>query len=326
MKNKVAKIALKSAIIFVCSVLALLLLVYVGEKIWFAHFFANSDREMKIPGLSEGYVPQGFDYIDERDAYLACGYMKDGSASRIYMMNEDGRVIYEADMKKADGSDYTGHTGGIAYFGDYLYVSGGNGCDMFLLSDLVDGDGKVTLIGEVKTGNNPAYCKVIGGKLYAGAFYHTKGGYDTPTEHQITTPSGDKNMAILTVFTLDPVTGKAISDTPDVIYSTTAKVQGMNMTETGKILLSTSYGLSTSHLYVHNPDLSTDGEFDFNGTKVPLIYLDSATLEKDVRMPAMAEEIVYDDGEVYVMNESACSKYMFGKLTSGRHVWAYELD
>lgn len=326
MKSKAAKIALRVGIIIVCSVLALLALVYVGEKLFFARFFMNADREFKIPGLSEGYVPQGFDYVKEKEAYLACGYMKDKSASRIYMMNEDGKVIYQADMKKADGSDYKGHTGGIAYYGNYLYISGGDGCDMFLLSDLMDGDGKVTMIGEVKTGNNPAYCKVIGGKLYAGAFYHTKGGYDTPAEHQITTPAGDKNMAILTVFTLDPLTGRAISDTPDVIYSTTAKVQGMNMTETGKILLTTSYGLSTSHLYVHNPALSTVGEFDFNGTKVPLIYLDSATLVEDVRMPAMAEEIVYMDGDVYVMNESACAKYKFGNLTSGRRVWAYELD
>ena len=326
MKSKAAKIALKTGIIFICSVLALLMLVYVGEKIWFAHFFINADREFKIPGLSEGYVPQGFDYIRSRDAYIACGYMKDKSASRIYMMNEDGKVVYEADMKNADGSDYTGHTGGIAYFGNYLYVSGSDGCDMFLLSDLMDGDGKVTMIGEFKTGNNPAYCKVFDGKIYVGAFYHTKGGYDTPSEHQITTPSGDKNMAIITVFTLDPITGKAISDTPELIYSTTAKVQGMNMTETGKILLTTSYGLSTSHLYVYNPALSSVGEYDFNGTKVPLIYLDSATLIDDIRMPAMAEEIVYDDGEVYIMNESACSKYIFGNLTSGRRVWAYELD
>ena len=65
---------------------------------------------------------------------------------------------------------------------------------------------------------------------------------------------------------------------------------------------------------------------DFDGTKVPLIYLDSATLIDDVRMPPMAEEIVYMDGDVYVMNESACTKYKFGNLTSGRRVWAYELD
>ena len=168
--------------------------------------------------------------------------------------------------------------------------------------------------------------EVFDGKLYAGSFYHTKGGYDTPDKDKITTPSGDENKATINVFTLDPDTGMAISDTPEVIYSTTAKVQGMNMTETGKILLATSYGLSTSHLYVHNPELSAKGEYDFNGTKVPLIYLDSATLIDDVRMPAMAEEIVYDDGDVYVMNESACTKYFFGNLTSGKRVWSYELD
>ena len=40
----------------------------------------------------------------------------------------------------------------------------------------------------------------------------------------------------------------------------------------------------------------------------------------------MSEEIIYSDGQVYVMTESACMKYVFGKLTTGSYVYGYELD
>ena len=40
----------------------------------------------------------------------------------------------------------------------------------------------------------------------------------------------------------------------------------------------------------------------------------------------MAEELVYKDGKVYIMNESASSKYIFGKFTSGNYVHTYKVD
>ena len=51
----------------------LLFIVYFGEKVLFARFFINADRELKTPGLSDGYVPQGFEYMEERGVFLACG-------------------------------------------------------------------------------------------------------------------------------------------------------------------------------------------------------------------------------------------------------------
>ena len=328
MKNKAMRITVRTLAVILAIVLFLLFAVYFGEKVIFAHFFLNADAEMKTPGLSDGYVPQGFEYVKEKSVFLSSGYMKDGSASRVYVISEETRkVMFFVEMKNEDGSDHTGHTGGIAYYGNYVYIPDSDGCDVFLMSDLFDGDNKLTKCGEIKTGNDPAYCNVFDGKLYAGAFHYTEGGYITPDEHQLTTPAGDKNTAIITVFELDEATGLAKSATPVRVISTTGKVQGMTMTDKGNILLSTSWGLTTSRLYEYNVGIASEGEFDFNGTKVPLTYLDSKCLVNEVRMPPMAEEIIYmGDGEVYVMTESACTKYIFGNFTSGRRVYSYELD
>jgi len=63
-----------------------------------------------------------------------------------------------------------------------------------------------------------------------------------------------------------------------------------------------------------------------DGKEVPLYYLDSANLTRRVDMPPMSEEVVCRDGKVYVLFESACTKYMFGNLIRGTHVYAYAMD
>ena len=325
MKNKAVRIAVRSLAVTLAIIFFLLFIVYFGEKVLFARFFINADRELKTHGLSDGYVPQGFEYMEERGVFLACGYMKDKSASRVYVISEETRkVLFFAEMKKSNGSDHTGHTGGIAYYGDYIYITAAEGCDMFKISDLFDGDGIITKCGEVNSYLDPAYCNVYDGKIYMGSFSYPDGGYVTDEEQHITTPAGDNNVAMIEVYELDNVTGKSKSDTPVHIYSTTGKVQGMTMLDGDNMMLSTSWGLTASYLYEYDLGKAKTGECDYHGSKIPVTYLDTDCLTDAVKAPPMAEEIVYLDNKVYVMTESASAKYIFGNLTSGRRVWAYE--
>jgi len=327
MKNKALKIAVRTLALILVAILFILYAVYFGEKLIFAKFFINSDTEFKTPGISDGYVCQGFDYMKERAVFLSCGYMKDKSASRVYVISEESRKeLFFVEMKKADGTDHKGHTGGIAYFGDYIYITASDGCDMFLVSDLFDGDGIITKVGEVNTEIDPAYCNVYGNKLYMGSFYYPDGGYETSGIEQLTTPAGDKNNSLILVYELDPQTGLARSRIPVEAYSTTSKVQGMTMIPEGKMMLSTSWGLTSSYLYEYDLDKASRGTVEIKGERVPITYLDSAALVSSIKAPPMAEEIVYMDGKVIVMTESASLKYIFGNLTSGRRIRSYELD
>ena len=65
------------------------------------------------------------------------------------------------------------------------------------------------------------------------------------------------------------------------------------------------------------------GSFDIDGNNIPMIFLDSASLISDVVAPPMAEEILVRDGRIYIMNESASNKYIFGKFTTGSHVYSF---
>jgi hypothetical protein len=144
-------------------------------------------------------------------------------------------------------------------------------------------------------------------------------------EHRLTTPAGDSNTALMTVFDIDDSAEFYINPTPTAAYSLTGLVQGMTFTE-NRIVLSTSYGLASSHLYFYDTSKITEGQFTVNNTTVPLYYLDSASLVETVTAPPMSEEIVYKDGYIYIMTESASNKYIFGKLMSGVNLYAYKVQ
>lgn len=316
-------------LIFVTSLLSLVLLVFVGEKLFFgAFFFGGAKSEFAIPGLWTNFVPQGFDKVD--DAYLISGYDKaDSAPSSVYVV-KSGEAT-RVDLYNADKSAYLSHAGGVTHFGEYMYVAYNTGeettyCDMFLLSDVFDGDGKATKRDSIPLPNRISYCSVYGNKLYAGAFYREGSKYLTPDFHHLTTPAGDQNTALMMVYTLDEATGKPISDKPDMVFSTLSNVQGMCITESGKIVLSTSWSVNPSKLYVYDLAKASEGTWNLDGTEIPVKHLDSDCLSQTITCPPMSEELVYENGRVLIMTESACMKYVFGKITSGNFVYSYPID
>lgn len=312
-----------TVIVVAVAVISLLLAgIRAGEKIAFADFYNRARAEFKIP--TGGFVGQGLDYLEDEDAFITCGYSATkGKASMVYYVDKNGKATRTL-LKNADGSNYTGHTGGIAHYKEYFYITGDDGCDVFSLADLLDHKKESVKLGEVKTLLDPAYCNVYEGKFYTGSFYRA-GNYETPKWQRMETPNGDKNMAVITVFDIDDNAADSfyISPEPIVAYSTAGLVQGMTFTE-NEIVLSTSYGLAASHLYFYDKSSISAGQLTLNGKNVPLYYLDGACLSRTVTAPPMSEEIVYKDGRIYIMTESASNKYIFGKLMSGKHLWSWK--
>ena len=295
-------------------------LVFVGEKLLFAPFFAQARVEMKVPGLWEGFVTQGFEKVGE-DTYLVSGYDKADKPSSIYVVQ--GKEQTECELFDKDGKASLTHAGGVTVFNEFVYVAHGAYCDMYLLSDVLDGDGKATMVDRAKTANQISFCSVVDGKLYAGAFYREGTQYLTPETHHLTTAAGDKNTALIMVYTLDETTGKPTSETPEKLYSITSNVQGMCVTASGKIVLSTSWGLTPSKLLVYDETKAQKTSLTLDGAAYDTTVLDSACLTQTVTAPPMAEELVYENGRVIIMCESASMKYLFGKFTSG--TWAYSV-
>lgn len=317
---KALKITGRVLLIIVVALLMLLLLLRLGVTVLYFDYFNHTESEFLIPGLSDNWVPQGFDYIEERNTYLMCGYMSDDASSRVYVRGADGQT-HHSSLLYADGSPYLKHAGGICHNGQFVYIAGDDGVDVFLLSDILSGrDAKK--LGKIELGHDIAFCSFYNGYLLAGNFYHPE-TYETPARHRITTPAGDHNTSLITVFKANEEVEYGVDPVPVGAISATGKVQGICFTSEDEIVLSTSYSLASSHLYYHRIDTSRRGLVQACGTTVPMIYLDSATLTDSLTLPPMSEELVYRDGRIHILCESACNKYIYGKFIRGYQVYSY---
>ena len=345
MKKKI--IIFSTALVILACVIVMALLGFkLVDTIMYSSFYDVANDEFYIPGLLDGFVPQGFEYMENKRVFLACGYMSDeGEPSRIYVIDEDGEEFYYTELYESVTSvPYTGHTGGIAYFDDYVYITGDKGIDVFDLNSILDKTVEIApKLGTIDTSAfkmDPAFCFVYDDQLYVGSF-HNGEEYKDPEEHKINIEGRDNNNATMLSFPLrvSQKTNYCVEKTPSALYSIPNKVQGVcivpevrdnsgKVLESAKMVLSTSYGMSASNIYVHDIDKiegSTYGASiskEMIGVSIPLYVVDQQTLVNSLEAPPMSEEIVYLDGKIWIMNESASSKYIFGKFTTGNTLFS----
>lgn len=319
---------MKKTVRIVAIAVGVLLLLWgvllVGERILFKDFYDHARKEFRIPGLMAGYNPQGLDYMPEYDSFLTSGYMANGKASRVYLIDRDGKAKCSC-LTEQDGTDNKGHTGGAAYFDRYCYIPNENRLEAFSLEDILSDSGTAAEEGKVQTPINPAWCTDHEGYLIAGEFYR-EGSHERAPEHRLTTPAGEENKALAVVYRLDAAYPCGIDPVPVAALSLPEKVQGLCVTDTDEVILSVSWGFDASTMLFYDAQkLQPQGTFSFDGTEVPLIYFDSAALTRTLKTPPMAEEVECVDGRLYIISESASNKYIYGKLLRGAHVYSYDL-
>ncbi len=297
------KKVLKIVAIVIASILGLILLLWGGLNI--AKFFIYDDYYQiestlcENPGLSDGFVCQGICAYGE-DLIFVSGYMKDGSASRIYVTDTENNRHYVS--MTSNGLEFDGHAGGIAVNGNTVYVGDGGRLYTFdaeLLVNAKNGD-SVEIGSGTEINNTAAFVFADEDYVYVGEFHD---GKNYITDHPIDTPDG-KYFAIMSRYSHDNLS------TPDRVYSIRNKVQGVCVTEDGKIVLSTSYGLAHSYYYVYNEDEAIDSGMTLDGA--PLYYLTECV--DTIKGPAMAEGMDERNGRVITLTESASDKYIFGKF------------
>ena len=302
---KILKKIGKILAIVLASALALVVLVLGGLNI--AKFFIYDDYYeaetalCKNPGLNDGFVCQGIAAVDGEDRILVSGYMADKSPSRIYVTTLDSDSYYVT--LHCDGDSYTGHAGGIAVSGEMAYIANGSKIFSFPLGDVLDAkNGDSVNIGSgTKINNKASFLYTDDTYLYVGSFIddNTK----RVEEHIFDTAEGT-HSAICSVYAIGDLSA------PVRIYSIRDCVQGICFTPDGKVVLSTSYGLSSSGYYIYDLADAADSGKTLDGA--PVYYLEKTIGQADG--PAMAEGLDYYDGKVITLTESASNKYIFGKF------------
>lgn len=317
----------------------ILLVILVAARCYFRvpvqDYYTASEKAFKIPDCNAGFVAQGISYDTDTSSFFVTGYMNDGSASPIYVVNAANGNARRVRMLTEDGEPFACHAGGLSVTDQYVYIAGGSdGCvyvyDRGEILSAPDDDG-VTCLGAFRTklGDGTdidvAFTTIHDNRLYVGEFYRDP-NYPTAKSHKITTRAGDYNqaLAVAYAFSDDESAVFGLSEEPVVAYSLPDLVQGMCF-HNGKIFLSSSYAVAFSTLSVYEEkSLESHGEI----ASIPLYELDSSTLSKSFQLPPMSEEIEFipGDNRLYVMCESASDKYIFGKLTGGEWCYATEWD
>lgn len=312
MKQKRAKKTIKVIALILAILLGIVAIYYFGAL--YPYYDCLKRVEFQIPGLNEKFVPQGFCYDDISDTYFVSGYMSDNSASRIYRVKDDSS--YEYVTMSYNDKAHKGHMGGIAVYNNTIWVASSG--KVFRLDKnavlTTKNSQTVNAIDRFDPKNRASFITTQGGYLWVGEFYRD-GNYETEESHYYTISESQINRAMAMRFTIDETKDCAVvSTTPNLGLSLPNQVQGITFTDDDKVVCSTSYSIASSHILVY------DNVFDSKNQKTMQLFdsdfnfyvLSSNNLYKDIVAPSMSEELVFKDGRVYILYESACKKHALG--------------
>ena len=293
--------------------------------------------EFVIPGLNQTIVPQGMDYWAERNWMLISGYCTDeskngGKGSALLAVDmSTGKMIGEYYLKNMDGTYHTSHAGGVAVTKKNVFIANGGMLYRIPLTELLKQCGEVSIVEEIAVPVRASLANCSGGILWVGDFQYGT-SYPTQDFQKMKNRQGTWYYAWMVGYVLDETTENDLKPTvmaevegqnyaiPDYILSTTERIQGMAyLPEVGQIVLSQSYGRTNSStlLFYEDPiGQEPHTQFEFNGFKIPVWFLDKELSPKEMPAPPMSEGVANVNGKLYVLFESGAEKYRLG---GGKH-------
>ena len=279
-----------------------------------------------IPETENGYVPQGYCYCEAAGAYVLSYYHDDKASVLSFVDAATGERTKTLHLQNADGTDFTGHAGGLADGGVYLYLCSGNSIYRFspeTVGALPDG-GTLVLDSFVDTDVRCSYIHCDGTYLYAGEFYtyYPDERYGTDETHHMQMSMTEIHFSRLNAYALEALNaafdaGNGMIPIPAFACTTPNLVQGMARTADGGFVLSTSYGRNTdSHLLYYTDVTVREPAYYLTvpGGEVPVYALTKDTQTQSLRLPPLLEGVDMKDGAVTGIFESGAQKYSDGKF------------
>lgn len=281
-----------------------------------------------VPALEQGFVPQGLGYDDAEGLYFISGYMDDGSASRIYVIDAETGAFKYFTVECEQSSIVCGHFGGVAVAENCVFVAT-DGCVVVLgLANAyaVENGGAVAVVDVVETVTNADFCCVDNGGLWVGEFYYPA-VYETDITHGFKISDEEQNRAIAVFYPFDESLPTALAMKPTKAMSLPSQVQGMSVLGDGRVIISASRGVfqnSKANIYVNSCFL--EETIVINGEELPLRVLCNDNMQKSIIAPCMMEGIVCKDNKLVALFESGANKYKFLARQITKNVQSVPLD
>ncbi len=307
-------------------------------EILFDNFYEKSEKFCDIPGLDTEFVPQGLCYSEYLDRILVCGYMDDGKASRLYVINpENGECEKYVELTNTDGSEYTGHCGGVAAFENNAWVVSGKYARRLSLDTLKEtlSSTCIQFIDSFNSGTRASYINCSNGILWVGEYHKNGNSYVTDDAHHMTSPNGEE-MAAWTCgyklesgneqgFTYDGTSKKVV--VPDYILVTESMCQGFAQLPDGRFVTSISGKITKSELNTYENVLNNtpDATAIVSDEEVNVWFMDSDKMLSNMNALPRSEGIDNYNGKLLVLFESGCQKMLGAQIVRTECIWSTEL-
>ncbi len=295
---------------------------------------AGAERVFAYPDLDRGFIPQGIDLDESLDAYFLSGYSSVFGPSPVYVLNRrDGKLIAHAVLNKENGKDFSGHSGGIAVWHDYVYVAATNdGVYIFSRQDVLHAkNGEwIRALGHIPVRVSDrrvkaSFLSVHDDVLTIGEF-RIPVILDTPESHHFLTASGEKRNALAVSFSLTENQPFGVNPDPVSVYAIPDYSQGILFVN-HRIVISAAVLEENSHIYVFDETkLKECARIETDGRTIPVYGLDSSVLTGVREFPPMNEEAEYVDGRLVIVNESASGRYRIGRLFGMEYCYSFPAE
>lgn len=308
------------------------------EKIGFSNYNEVSEKFCEIPGLDTEFVPQGLEYSDYLDKVLICGYMNDGGASKIYVIDPaSGECEKSVRLIEINGEEYTGHCGGIAAFEKNAWVVSGKYARRLPLDILknAENDGTVRFADKFNSGTRASYINCSNGILWIGEYHKNGDTYVTEDSHHLVSPGGEKINAWTCGYILESGNPQGFAYdgsskeivTPDYILGTESMCQGFAQLSDGRFVTSISGQITKSEINTYNNVLEKEhnGIVNIGDDEVKIWFLDSSERMSSLNALPRSEGIDNYNGKLLVLYESGAKKMLASQIVSTDYVWSVEL-
>lgn len=289
-------------------------------------FLIDFEPGFTVPGLFEGFIPQGICFDDVLDAFIISGYFEDGEYPSMLCVVDinSGRLLKSVSLKTVSGDDYSLHAGGIAAENGNIYVVSGYEVNVLSSAALkMAGNGSsVSFESNFKSITRGSFASIANNTLYIGDFIESSKSARDEVENITTLESGETFYAYCEAYILEdglPAVSKINSSgdgyIPDYMLAVPEQVQGITVTPAKSFVFSISYGRrNDSAIMIFDDVLNSSrvGSVTVDGNEVDLFACSADLLNKTYVAPPMAESVVFAEGSVYLLFESGAAKYRNG--------------
>jgi len=298
----------------------------------YGSFLKMAEKKFVVPGLSESFVPQGITFSESKNSFMLSGYSDNGGAAHIITVDySSGRINGDFKIVNPDGTDFTGHSGGIAAYGRYVYIADGYYLYYIPAKSFITNAKEVAIEGEIRLPCAASFIGIYDGYLWAGNFYHRAfaKNYDVSLYDKY---NRVYRSIILGYRFNNNYDGAIRADTdrvesvaiPQVALCAPNEIQGITFLSNGDIHISSSYGrlvMSMQRLYEYPLRRKCDRVAKIAGRELPVWFLNDDLLKKAVTTFPMSEGVIHRDGKVYIVFESGAKKYRTTALDPTDCVW-----